>query len=259
MKKLMFFFLAFPYILFSQKNIITLFQKIEIKEDFEGNIASYFSPVLIEGKINGDIFILGGFCYLKKNSQVRNITVIFGNVKMEEGAKIEKNKILIAPIEEEGTNFQNKVSLSLFWLFFSFFLTLIFPSQIATSIFIFKNKIKESFLIGLISILLFFLLFSLFYLFTSLYIGWPLLLSLIGFFFIAKAYGMVVLFWTAGKKIAKSFGKIGSLFTGWLLISLIRLIPYIGSFFWVILTLFSIGIVIIHLNFKYKESKILAV
>jgi len=254
-----FFLLAFFFssLSFSQKNIISVFEPLEIKEPFSGDITVYFTHISIESKIDGKVFVIGGTCHLKENSSVKDLTIIFGNLKIEKGAKIEGNKILIAPIEERGTNIQNKISLSLFWLFFAFFLTLLFPSQIATSIFIFKKKIKESFFVGFLSLILFFLLFSLFFLFTSLYIGWPLLLALIGFFFLSKAYGTVVLFWTIGSKIAKKWGKIGSLFFGWLFLSLIRLIPYFGSIFWISLTFFAIGIVIVHISFRYKAIEII--
>lgn len=259
MKKFLLILIFVPSFLHSQKNIISFFEAIEVKEPLKGDITAYFTPVSIEEKVEGDVFVIGGTCHLREGARVKNITIIFGNLKMEKGAIIEGNKITIAPVEEKGTNIQNKISLSLFWLFFAFFLTLLFPTQIATSIFLFKKKIKESFLVGIVSLILFFLLFSLFFLFTSLYIGWPLLLTLIGFFFLAKAYGTVVLFWTLGNKIAKGFGKTGSLFIGWLIISLIRLIPYIGSIFWIILTFLAIGIVIVHLSFKYKENKLFSI
>lgn len=257
MKNFWLLLIFIPSFIHSQKNIISFFEPVEVKEPLKGDITAYFTPVSIEERVEGDVFVIGGTCHLKEGAGVRNITVVFGSLKIEKGASIEGSKITIAPVEERGTNIQNKISLSLFWLFFAFFLTLLFPAQIATSIFVFKKKIKESFLIGILSLLLFFLLFSLFFLFTSLYIGWPLLLTLIGFLFLSKAYGTVVLFWTLGEKIGKGTGKIGALFLGWLVISLIRLIPYFGSIFWAILTFLAIGIVIVHLSFKYKENKLL--
>lgn len=256
MKNILLFFILFSSISFSQKRFISAFQPIEIKEPVKGDVTAYFTHISIESKVDGMVYVIGGTCHLKEGAEIKDLSIIFGNLKMEKGAKITGNKIVIAPIEEKGTKIQNKISLSLFWLFFAFFLTFLFPAHIATSIFIFKNKLKQCILIGFLSLILFFLLFSLFFLFTSLYVGWPLLLTLIGFFFLSKAYGTVVLFWTAGDKIAKRFGKVGSLFVGWLIFSLIRLIPYIGSIFWILITFMSIGIVIVHIGFKYKTDRL---
>lgn len=259
MKNVLLFFIFSSSLSFSQNKVISAFQPVEIKEPVKGDITLYFSHISIESEVDGTVFIVGGTCHLKENAQVKNLMVIFGNLKMEKGSKILENKIVVAPIEEEGPKIQNKIGLSLFWLFFSFFLTFLVPTQIATSIFIFKKKYRESFLVGFLTLILFFLLFSLFFLFTSLYVGWPLLIALIGFFFLSKAYGTVVLFWVVGNKIAKSTGKIGSLFIGWLILSLLRLIPYIGFIFWILVTIVSIGIVIVHLSFKYKTVGMLEV
>lgn len=256
MKRIFLILIFFSSLSFSQNKTISVFQPIEIKEPTKGDVTAYFTHISIENKVDGTVFVIGGTCHLKENAEVRNLTIIFGNLKIEKGAKILENKVIIAPVEEKGTKIQNKISLSLFWLFFAFFFTFLFPTQISSSIFTFKKKYKECFLIGFLSLIIFFLLFSLFFMFTSLYVGWPLLIALIGFFFFAKAYGVVVLFWTLGSKISKKLNKAQVLFLGWLILSLIRLIPYLGSFIWTILTFLSIGIVIVEISFKYKSFKI---
>ncbi len=256
MKKFFLIFSLFSTILFPQKSIISVFEPSNINQPFEGDVTVYFSPLTIESKVSGTVYVVGGTCHLKEKAEVNDITILFGSLKVDKGAVIKGKKIIIAPVEERESNIKNKIGLSLFWLFWAFLLIFIFPYQIASSIFIFKNNIKKTIIIGFLGFAIFFLLFSLFFLFTSLYMGYPLILVLIAFFFLSKAYGTIVLFWIFGNKIGKKFGKVASLFLGWLIFSLIRLIPYAGEIFWGFITFISIGIVLVHLGQRYKSQEL---
>jgi len=239
----------------AEEGILTFFAPAEITRDIDRDVTVFFSSLKVDARVGGTVYVVGGVCTLGPHAQVRDLIVLFGNAQVEEGARITGKKVLIAPLASESNAVPTRISLALFWLFWAFILSAFFPSQLAVGSFLLKKNPGLALGVGLASLVIFALLFTLFFFMLQVIVGYPLLLSLLAFFFVAKAYGMVVLFWTVGGFAARRWGPVASLFTGWLILNLVRLIPYAGPAVWWLATMLALGIVLVQLSFRFKSQQ----
>jgi hypothetical protein len=244
---------------FAEEGILTFFAPAEITSDIDRDVTVFFSSLNVDARVGGTVYVVGGVCTLGPHAVVRDLIVLFGNVRTEDGSRIIGKKVLIAPLAAESNALPTRISLALFWLFWAFILSAFFPSQLAVGSFLLNKNPGLSLGVGLASLVIFALLFTLFFFMLQVVVGYPLLLSLLVFFFLAKAYGMVVLFWMLGSWAARRWGPVASLFAGWLILNLVRLIPYAGPAVWWLATMLALGIVLVQLSFRFKSQQSLFV
>ena len=243
----------------AEEGILTFFAPAEITQDIERDVTVFFSTLNIQARVGGTVYVVGGVCTLGPHAQVRDLIVLFGGVTFEPGARVTGRKVLIAPLAAESNALPTRISLALFWLFWAFILSAFFPSSLAMGSFLLRRSPGMSLGVGAASLVIFVLLFTLFFFMLQLIVGYPLLLSLLAYFFVAKAYGMVVLFWTLGGLLTRRLGPVATLFSGWLLLNLVRLIPYAGPVVWWLATTAALGLVLVQLSFRFKSQQSLFV
>ena len=243
----------------AEEGLLTFFAPADITTDIDQDVTVFFSTLNIQARVGGTVYVVGGSCTLTSRAQVRDLIVLFGNVKMDPLARITGRKVLIAPMGAEAGAVPTRISLILFWLFWAFILSAFFPSQLAVGSYLLRRSPGLAAGVGAAALIIFVLLFTLFFFMLQVIVGYPLLLSLLIFFFIAKAYGMVVLFWTLGGILPRRWGPAAALFGGWFMLNVVRLIPYAGPAVWWLATTAALGIVLVQLSFRFKSQQSLFV
>lgn len=243
----------------AQESAVTFFAPLEISGEVQRDVTVLFGSLAVDGRVDGRVYVVGGTCTLRPGASVRDLFVLFGTLRKEEGAAVTGTETLIAPMGMEGQRLPSQIALALFWLFLAFILSAFLPSQMATGQVVLRDRPFLSAVVGLSALVIFFLLFTLFFFMLQLVVGYPLLLSLLAFFFLAKAYGMVVVFWTVGALLARRWGPVPCLFTGWLIVTALRLIPIAGAVAGWIATLAALGVVLVQMSFRFRAHQSLFV
>ena len=243
----------------AQESAVTFFAPLEVKDEVRRDITVLFGALTVDGKIDGRVYVVGGTCTLKPGSTVRDLFVLFGTLRKEEGAAVTGTETLIAPMGMEGQRLPSQIALALFWLFLAFILSAFLPAQMAVGQVVLRDRPFLSAAVGLAALVIFFLLFTLFFFMLQLVVGYPLLLSLLAFFFLAKAYGMVVVFWTVGALLARRWGPVPCLFAGWLALTALRFIPVLGVAAGWLATLAALGVVLVQMSFRFRAHQSLFV
>lgn len=144
------------------------------------------------------------------------------------------------------------------WFILAIILVAIFPPQIIAG----AGQIRTAFWpvvgTGILSIIIFtgFIVFSAFL--SLLLVGIPILISLVIIGIIIKIFGQVILFYFFGDRIYKAFNKkltpaLLAVTLGFILITIIGLIPYLGALFSFLLSIIGWGVVI-RTRFGTKEN-----
>jgi hypothetical protein len=238
-----------------QESAVTVFAPLEVDGAVRRDVTVLFGALTVDGAVDGRVYIVGGTCTLRAGARVRDLFVLFGTLRKEGGAAVTGTETLIAPMGMEGQRLPSQIALALFWLFLAFILSAFLPAQMATGQVVLRDRPLLCAAVGLAALVIFFLLFTLFFFMLQLVVGYPLLLSLLAFFFLAKAYGMVVLFWTVGAFVARRWGPVPCLFAGWLAVTLLRLVPYAGTAAGWLATLAALGVVLIQTSFRFRAHQ----
>lgn len=239
----------------AQESIVTFFAPLEVKEEVHRDITVLFGSLTVSGTVDGRVYVVGGTCTLGPNAAVRDLFVLFGTLRKEGGAAVTGTETLIAPMGMEGQRLPSQIALALFWLFLAFILSAFLPGQMAMAQVLLRDRPCLSAAVGFAALVIFFLLFTLFFFMLQLVVGYPLLLSLLAFFFLAKAYGMVVVFWTVGALVARRWGPVPCLFAGWLAVTLLRFIPVLGVAAGWLATLAALGVVLVQMSFRFRAHQ----
>ncbi|HAR98960.1 MAG TPA: hypothetical protein DCS11_08730 [Syntrophus sp. (in: bacteria)] len=239
----------------AQESVVAFFAPLEVKEDARRDVTVLFGSLTVGGRVDGRVYVVGGTCTLKPGAVVRDLFILFGTLRKEEGAVVTGTETLIAPMGMEGQRLPSQIALALFWLFLAFILSAFLPAQMATGQVVLRDRPLLAASVGLAALVIFFLLFTLFFFMLQLVVGYPLLLSLLAFFFLAKAYGMVVVFWTVGALLVRRWGPVPCLFAGWFAVTLLRAVPYAGAVAGWLATLAALGVVLVQMSFRFRAHQ----
>ncbi|MFW6139819.1 MAG: hypothetical protein ACOC5S_00510 [Acidobacteriota bacterium] len=244
-----------------QDNVFSFGGEIIIKGKIKESVVSFGGTILVEGEVGKDVFGIGSDIQLKSNSLIgSDVVCIGGSLNKEPGSTIRGDTIYFKAPQEIFSKgiftsrfypfaFFFKLITSFIWLILAIVLAFVLPRQISYA----SDQIKESFgaIIGtgLLSLVIFIAFCLLSALLSLLIIGIPILLSLILLAVVLKIFGNVVLFHFAGNSISKLTGSkhpslLISIFLGFILITLLTIIPIFGAALSFILTAVAWGVAV---------------
>ncbi|MBE0461085.1 MAG: hypothetical protein IBX60_05575 [Candidatus Aminicenantes bacterium] len=252
----------------TQENIITFGGNILVEGKVKDSIVSFGGTVTIKGEVNNLILGFGSEIYLESTAIVHgDIVCIGGTLHKNTGAIVEGDTVYFETSEEvwgilkQGLFGAFGISLAPFflaiklitisiWFLLAILLAAIFPRQISFA----SSQIRKTFWpifgTGVLSIVIFTGLVIFSAVLSLVLIGIPILLSLIVIGIVIKVFSRVVLFCFFGDSLARAFNsKNPSLFLqvvlGFILVSIISLIPFIGSLFSFVLSIIGWGVIIL--------------
>lgn len=250
-----------------QENVFTIGGSIHIKGKVNETAAAIGGTIIIEGEVGETVLGIGSEIILKPSARVRGDVVSLGG-KLEKmaGTVIEGDTIYfktdegLRQILREGLLGRTGISLlpllvifrlimAFIWFILAIVLIAIFPRQIPYASSQIRAAFWPVFATGVVSIIIFTGLVVFSALLSLALIGLPILLSLIIIGVIIKIFGQVVLFYFFGENIHKAFSKkhaspLLAITLGFILITVIGLIPVFGALFSLFLSVIGWGAVL---------------
>ncbi|MFC2169142.1 hypothetical protein ACFLRM_01060 [Acidobacteriota bacterium] len=252
-----------------QDTVMTLGGSIHIKGKVRECAIAFGGTIVVEGQvgdcvvgfgseitlkssaiIDGDVVSIGGTLTKEPGVIIEGDTVNFGLNTSKEVKEFLRDGLLgIFGISLLPLFIIIKLTTMFIWFIIALGLIVLFPQQIPFA----SSQIRKSFWpifgTGLLSMLIFVGLIIFSALLSIILIGIPILLSLIIIGITLKIFGQVVLFYFFGESLSNAFGwkkatPILVVIIGFLFVSLIGLIPIIGSLFSSVLSIIGWGVVI---------------
>jgi hypothetical protein len=215
----------------------------------------------LSGAVNGDVICLGARVDIREGAVIgRDLIIIGGRLAKDPGCKIngefyhvrtreDLKKIshtLLPFLPESGGMTFFKVSKVFLWFILVMLALLLLPQQISRAADMLKESPLRHGAVGLLAVLAFILLLLAFIILSLVLIGIPLLVLLIAAYFLTLVFGRAVVFFTIGGAVASGLRIKGSpvLFVvlGTMVYALLKFVPWIGAPLLVIMDVVAIGI-----------------
>ena len=251
----------------SQDNVFTIGGRVQIKGKVNKTVIAFGGSIIIEGEVGEAVMGFGTDITLMPTARIKGDLVSFGGIlNKQPGTIIDGDTVYlkadegIGKIIQEGLFGRTGISLIPFliivrmimafiWFILAVLLLALFPRQITFC----ADQIRRSFWpvfgTGALGIVIFsgLVLFSA--LLSLALIGLPILVSLIIIGIIIKIFGQVILFYFFGEILYKAFRRkptppFLAVSLGFLLVTLIGMIPILGALFSLILSIIGWGVVI---------------
>ena len=247
-----------------RKNVISFGGKVVIEGEVREMVLVFGGEVIISGEVGDSVVGFGSDITLKSSAVIDKDLVVFGGtIRKEAGSLIGGDTITFKGFEDladflgeglTGALIPLIIFFKLVSVFITFLLALLvtalFPRQITFA----SNQVRKSFWpvvgTGVLSIIVYVGLVIFATLLSFVLIGIPLLIALIIIGFIIKLFGRVVLFYFFGESLIQAFNKdskvsvFGGMILGFILVSFVSFIPFIGGLFTFCLSIVGWGIVI---------------
>lgn len=252
-----------------QDNVISLGGHIIVRGEVRENVIAFGGTITVEGEVGETVVGFGSQIFLKSSAYVRGDVVSFGGTLEKEPGSVVKGDTISFSFDksQDALKFLKeglfgafgislipllliiKLIMLLMWFILAVAGATIFPRQVSLA----SSQIRKSFWpifgIGFLSLILFtaFVIFSA--LLSLVLIGIPILLTLVFLAVIIKLFSRIVLYHFFGESLVRAFGKsqtsvLLSVIMGFVLVSLISLIPIIGAVFSFVLSIIGWGAVI---------------
>jgi hypothetical protein len=239
----------------TEENVIGLGGEVYIKGHVLESVIAFGGKIIIEGSVSGDTVLgFGADITLKSSAKINgDVVILGGSLERESGSEVLGDVLhletFLPNLSLLELFFIFKLVGIFFWIILALLVAGIFPRQVTFA----SSQVRTSFWpvfgVGILGIILFSIAVTFSAMLSILLIGIPILLGLIFIGMAIKTFGRVVLFHFFGESIARAFGskKISSLaavMLGLFVVSLITLIPIIGSLFAGVLSILGWGVVI---------------
>lgn len=247
-----------------QKNVVSFGGKVVIEGEVREMVIAFGCEVIISGEVGDSVVGFGSDITLKSSAVIDgDVVALGGTLEKEIGCLIGGDTISFKGFEDladflgeglTGALIPLIIFFKLVSVFITFLLALLvtalFPRQITFA----SAQVRKSFWpvvgTGVLSIIIYFGLVIFATLLSFVLIGIPLLIALIIIGFIIKLFGRVFLFYFFGESLIQAFNKnskvsaFGGMILGFIFVSFISFIPFIGGLFMFCLSIIGWGIVI---------------
>ena len=250
-----------------QENVFTIGGSIHIKGKVKQTAVAVGGTIIVEGEVSETVLGFGSKIILKPSARIEgDVVSLGGTLEKMPGSVIEGDTIYfktdegIREILREGILGRTGISLlplliifrlimAFIWFILAIVLFAIFPRPVPYA----SSQIRAAFWpvfgTGVLSIIIFTGLVVFSALLSLALIGLPILLSLIIIGIIIKIFGQVVLFYFFGESISKAISQkhvspLLAITLGFILVTIIGLIPVFGALFSLFLSIIGWGVVL---------------
>ena len=253
--------------------MVAIGRDVHVNGDALSHVAALDGSIIVRGKVEGDIIVLGGDAELLPGARVKgNAFVLGGSLKVAEDAAILGRSVSYPTVSEawltllEGPSLgldplspvvlATKVGLLAAWLLLAMILLLTAGRELVnTSESILKEPLRN-FATGLTAVLLIFLVALAMGAFLQTIVGFPIVSLLIMFAFLLKFWGLSAVFYSVGSLVMRLRKRrvlpLTTLSIGVILVGGCKFIPLVGLWAWWIASFIGIGAA---LSTKFGRSK----
>jgi len=251
-----------------QDNVITFGGDILIKGKVKHSAIAFGGTITVEGEVGEVVLGIGADITLKSTAKIDgDVVSLGGTLHKMPGAIIDGDTVYFKASEGIGALLKEgftgrlggsllpfliilKIITAFIWLILAIILIAIFPRQVIFASGQIRNSFWPVFGTGILSLIIFagMVIFSAFL--SLVLIGIPIFLSLIIIGIIIKIFGQVILFYFFGESLSRGSQKEKPLspllviVLGFILVTVIGLIPFLGPLFSLVLSLIGWGVVV---------------
>ncbi|MGB2906409.1 MAG: polymer-forming cytoskeletal protein [Candidatus Aminicenantaceae bacterium] len=250
-----------------QENVFSIGGSIHIKGKVEKTVIAIGGTIIVEGEVGEAVMGIGTEIILKSSGRIEGDLVAFGGTLTKApGAVIEGDTVYfkadegIGKLIQEGLFGRTGISLiplliilrlimAFIWFILAVVLLAIFPRQVTFAADQIRKAFWPVFVTGVLCIVVFSGLVVFAALLSLVLIGLPILAALIIIGVIIKIFGQVILFFFFGELVYKAFSRkptppFLAVTVGFVLVTVIGMIPILGALFSLVLSIIGWGVVI---------------
>ncbi|MEM7050469.1 MAG: polymer-forming cytoskeletal protein [Acidobacteriota bacterium] len=247
----------------ARRQLVALGRDLEVRGEARSDVAALDGSVLVTGRVEGDVIVLGGGARLDSTARVAgDVFTLGGPIEAEPGAEIGGRSVSYPTASAawltllEGPSIGlspfsplvlgGKLALLTAWLA----LVLLFFStsgrQVMGTSQVIRVEPFRNFFVGVVGILALVLTTLLFSAFAAALVGVPLLVLVVVLALVLKLWGMVAVFHALGSWIGRRMGNrpmraLNAATLGLVVLGVIKFIPYVGIWAWSIATFIGVG------------------
>ena len=247
----------------ARQQVVALGRDLVVEGEAQADVAAINGSVRVEGRVGGDVVILGGNCVLGDGARVAgDVFVLGGGIEAHQGAKVEGRSVSYPTASAawltllEGPSLGRsamspvvigaKLSLLAAWLGLSLLLLATSGRGVLNTAEGVRMEPFRNFFVGLTGVLALTMTALFFTAFAAAIVGLPLLALVVMLALLLKLWGMVAVFHATGSWIADHILKrrlLPSTCTtiGVGVLGAVKLVPWAGTWVWTVASLIAVG------------------
>lgn len=246
-----------------KRDVMVVFGSVTVNGVAERDVATFGGSVKVGGEVRGSVIALGGSVDVEPAGTVQGDLICFGGTVSQETRERVAGKVVLlgSPGRLFGLGGQSgddqrqgflqslrwPLVLLLGWLVVTLVVGLAFPGQVAVAAGELARRPLFNGLAGILGVAALCLSLAASILLSLLIIGIPLLVIFFVAGLVLKVFGMVAVFHLVGRWITsrlsdRSPNPLLLTLVGFLVVGLVRLIPWVGQAVWLLAGIFGIGI-----------------
>ncbi|MFQ5526907.1 MAG: polymer-forming cytoskeletal protein [Thermoanaerobaculia bacterium] len=246
----------------ARRQLVAVGRDLVVYGEAQDDVAAVNGSVRVNGLVRGDVIVLGGDASVAGPGRVEgDIFVLGGRLTAEAGATIEGRSVSYPTVSGawlvllEGPSLGlsalsrvilgAKLALLAAWLLWSVLVMASSGRELLSASSAVSSEPLRMFLVGLGTVLSLFLTALFFSALASSVMGIPLLFLVVVVMMLFKLWGSVAVFHAAGafvcRKLRARWSPINAAIIGLLLLGAIKLLPWVGTWVWTVVTLLGVG------------------
>lgn len=242
------------------QSIISFKGKLDIKGSVNESVILVGGALNLDGVVAEDVICFAADVKIGKNAHIkRDLFIIGGTLDRDPAAKVDgeyfyfkfdlkKLENSLIPILADTKTFSLfKAIRIILWFVIALIVFAIFPKRINAAEEMFDNHRLKIGTVGLLSLFSFIFLVFIAIILSFVVIGIPILILLVLVYFVTYVFGRTVMFYYIGIKLAhlvklKTLAPALFIVVGVIFYALLKLLPYMGPVFLIVLNIFELGI-----------------
>lgn len=246
----------------ARQQLVALGRDLVVRGEALEGVAAVNGSVRVEGRVEGDVVVLGGDVTLSDQARVGgDIFVLGGRLSAEAGSSIggrsvsypsvgaawlvllEGPSLGLAPLSP--TILGVKLALLAAWMLLATVIIVTSGREVVSASAAVSGEPFRMFLVGLGAVLCLFLTALFVSAWSSSVLGVPLLFLVVLLAVVLKLWGSVAVFHAAGlflsRRFKRRFSPVNAAVVGLLVLGALKLVPWVGVWVWTIVTLLGVG------------------
>lgn len=247
----------------ARQEVVALGRDLVVAGEAMSDVVSISGSTRVEGRVGGDVIVLGGDGRLSETARVAgDVFVLGGRLETAPGARIEGRSVSYPTVSSawltliEGPSLGlsagspvilgAKLALMAAWLALTLLLFATSGRQLLETSESVQANAGRNFVTGVAGVLAMLLTALFFSAFAAAIVGIPLLILVVLLALMLKLWGMVSVFhatgyWLLARLFKKRALPLNYALVGLLVLGTIKLVPWVGTWTWTVATFIGVG------------------
>jgi hypothetical protein len=247
----------------ARQEVIAMGRDLVIAGEAMSDVVSINGSTRVEGRVGGDVIVLGGDALLSEAARVEgDVFVLGGRLEAAPGARIEGRSVSYPTVSSAWLTLMEgpslglsawspvvlgaKLALMAAWLALTLLLFATSGRQLLETSESVQASPGRNFVTGVAGVLAMLLTALFFSAFAAAIVGIPLLILVVLLALMLKLWGMVSVFhatghWLISRLLKKRALPLNCALVGLLVLGAIKLVPWVGTWTWTVATFIGVG------------------